>query len=479
MKPRAISLVLTVLTGFTGLVYEVTWQRYLATLLGSHSEATAAVLGLFLGGLAVGYSLFGAVTRRLETARPSNPKVLPLLALYGALELSIGVYAALFPLLFRGAQALSLMIPLAGGGFAFGVDIVLSALLIGPPAVLMGGTIPILTQALSRDLSDATRFHALVYGLNTIGAFAGALAAGYWLIPTLGLVDILFVMAAINVFAGSIFLVLSRARPRSASKPPDTADTGKTAKTEAARVEGYAIYIAVALLSGFAMMVVQTVLIRIGGLSFGSSQFTFSLVVAVFVLCIAIGSLVVSMAPRIPRVVIVLNQWALFLFLALLYFELQNGPYWAHALRMFFRNNSASFYPYHLSAFVGVLALIGLPVALSGATLPLIFDRLRRRVENLGGGAGSLYSWNTFGSLLGALLALLLARSPPGVSCRAGGIGARSRGDNVGCLPGNDARSRDRVARDRPGSRLRNARMGPRAPLHWTLPGTLCDARQL
>ena len=56
---RLIALLLTVLTGFTGLVYEVAWQRYLATLLGSHGEATAAVLGIFLGGLAVGYAVFG------------------------------------------------------------------------------------------------------------------------------------------------------------------------------------------------------------------------------------------------------------------------------------------------------------------------------------------------------------------------------------------------------------------------------------
>ena len=60
---RGTALLLTMLTGFSGLVYEVAWQKYLATLLGSHSEATAAVLALFLGGLSVGYSLFGAVTR--------------------------------------------------------------------------------------------------------------------------------------------------------------------------------------------------------------------------------------------------------------------------------------------------------------------------------------------------------------------------------------------------------------------------------
>ena len=65
---RPLALFLTLLTGFTGLVYQVTWQRYLATLLGSHSEATASVLGIFLGGLSVGYALFGRVTRPAGSA---------------------------------------------------------------------------------------------------------------------------------------------------------------------------------------------------------------------------------------------------------------------------------------------------------------------------------------------------------------------------------------------------------------------------
>ena len=56
---RLTALLLTVLTGFAGLVYEVTWQKYLAALLGSHGEATAAVLAIFLGGLSAGYALFG------------------------------------------------------------------------------------------------------------------------------------------------------------------------------------------------------------------------------------------------------------------------------------------------------------------------------------------------------------------------------------------------------------------------------------
>ncbi|MFI5217379.1 MAG: hypothetical protein ACHQ3O_12620, partial [Candidatus Limnocylindria bacterium] len=83
---RLLVLLLTVLTGFSGLVYEVTWQRYLATLLGSHSEATAAVLGLFLGGLAAGYLVFGGVTRRLVARADAQGRSAPLLVVYGVVE---------------------------------------------------------------------------------------------------------------------------------------------------------------------------------------------------------------------------------------------------------------------------------------------------------------------------------------------------------------------------------------------------------
>jgi spermidine synthase len=88
----------------------------------------------------------------------------------------------------------------------------------------------------------------------------------------------------------------------------------------------------------------------------------------------------------------------------LLYRPLQDAPYWAHLLRSLFADHPAAFYPYHLAAFLCVLAVIGLPVALSGATLPLIFHQLRRETGELGDVAGRLYSWNTLGSLLGALL---------------------------------------------------------------------------
>ncbi len=391
---RALALLLTLLTGFSGLVYEVAWQRILATLLGSQSEATAAILGLFLGGLSIGYSLFGAVTRGL-CARAHRARRSPrLLGVYGCVEASIGLWAIAFPSLFRAVQAASVALPHAAGGAGFAVDVLLSALLVLPPAVLMGGTIPVLTQALAHDLSDATRFHALVYAFNTAGAFAGALAAGFWLVPRLGLDGVLLAMGGVNLFAGATFGVLGWRS--GAAMPPVGA-----AATVPPRFVPLA---AVALLSGFAMMTVQTVLNRIGALAFGASQFTFSMVVAVFVLCIAAGSFVVSALPRIRPLHVVASQWALVVCLTLLYRVLPDAPYGAHVLRSLFRDTDAAFWPFQGLAFVAILLALALPIALSGALLPLLFHQLRGEVDDLGAVAGRLYSWNTVGSLLGALL---------------------------------------------------------------------------
>src|SRR5258707_763276 len=148
---RWVVLALTAITGFTGLAYEVTWQKYLAVLLGAHSEATAAVLGLFLGGLSLGYWALGALARALVArgARIGRPG--PLLRVYGAVEAGIGAWCLVFPWLFPIVRGASAALPSGDGALAFAVDVALAALLIVPPAVMMGATIPILTQALARD----------------------------------------------------------------------------------------------------------------------------------------------------------------------------------------------------------------------------------------------------------------------------------------------------------------------------------------
>jgi spermidine synthase len=388
---RTVALTLTVLTGVSGLVYQVAWQKVLAGLLGSHSEATAAVLALFLGGLSLGYALFGRVSRRVVSSGGS------LLFAYGLVEGSIGAIALVFPWLFAGVRALSLALPQGAPALAFAFDVGLSALLVFPPTILMGGTIPLLTQGLARNLGDATRFHSAVYGFNTAGAFVGALAGAFVLIPALGLEHSIRLMGVVNLAAGLCFVALRNCDPR------DDGFVPARSSGDAPHFKGLAVYALVALLAGFAMMSLQTALNRIGALALGSSPFTFGMVVAIFVLCIALGSFAVAALPRIRASWLPISQWALVAILVILYPQIENAGFWAYVLRSNIGLETPVF-PFYSQIFAWILAILLIPLALSGALLPLLFHHLREHANDLGRVAGRLYAWNTAGSLLGALL---------------------------------------------------------------------------
>ncbi len=392
---RLAALLLTALTGFAGLVYEVAWQKYLAALLGSHGEATAAVLAIFLGGLSLGYALFGWASRWLVERSRLRSRPAQLLYFYAIVEAGIGLYALLFPTLFGVFQRISLFVPHGNAGLGFGFDVGLSALLIGPPTVLMGGTIPILTLVLAGDLKHATRIHSLVYGFNTAGAFVGALAAGFLLIPWLGLDWVVYAMGGVNLVAAAIFALLGR--------HTGGIELDLTAPAAVEPVARFGAWASVSLLAGFAMMALQTTFNRVGALAFGASQFTFASIVAVFVACIALGSLAVSAIGNIPRGLVVGSQWLLVLLLFPLYLVMEDAVYWAHVIRILFYPIDEAFHAYHLLNFEAVFLVLFVPVGLSGALLPLLFHELRREVRELGSVAGRLYAWNTFGSLLGAL----------------------------------------------------------------------------
>jgi len=393
---RLSAILLTILTGFTGLAYEVTWQKYLATLLGSHAEATAGVLAIFLGGLSAGYAIFGQITRRRANRAMASGGSAGLLGLYAMVECGIGAYALLFPSLFGIASRLSVLGPAANAGLAFGFDLVLCVLLIGLPAVLMGGTIPVLTLALARDREHATRVHAWIYAANTAGACAGALAGAFFLIPNLGLDGASYAMGGMNLLAGAAFALLGAL---GAGEP-----VFRNEERSEVPVRRFPAYAVVALLAGFAMMAIQTILNRVAGLSLGSSHFTFAIVVAVFVLCIAAGSLAVSAFRSIPSWTLVASQWLLVLLLYLLYPGIDDAPYWAFALAGVFSRFDVAFYPFHAATAASLFFVFAIPIGLSGALLPLLFHHLRGELSDLGAVAGRLYSWNTVGSLLGALL---------------------------------------------------------------------------
>ncbi|MBD3307841.1 hypothetical protein GF339_15520 [candidate division KSB3 bacterium] len=384
-------------TGTAGLIYQVTWQKYISRLLGSDTIATAIILATFLGGLSFGYYLCGKLTTRVKNH----------VRVYALLEGVIGLWCLLFPAIFRGVEALTrgwhfsppLMIMLQG--------VFASILLIGIPTVSMGGTIPFLTRGIARNIVEATPIHATIYAINTAGAFLGTLLAGFYLIPTFGLPDTVQGTAFLNLAAAVFFLAISPTmRARGAEKIAPAKGKQKR-KSVAPRPTpprfSSAVLYSIAFLSGFYVMTLENVLIRITNLSLGSSSYSFSLIVAVFILSIAIGSYVVGRFQHLSRSLLFFNQLGITLLLLGVYLTLDAWPYWAHVIRIGFQANMVGFWQYYSYVFLALLGILVLPVSFMGATVPIVFHEAKQDLRRVGKQAGMVFSWNTLGNLAGSL----------------------------------------------------------------------------
>ena len=124
------------LTGASGLIYEVAWQRYLGVLVGVDHAATAATLAVFLGGLSLGYAICGGLSAR--TRRP--------LATYAWLEVAIAVWGLAFPWTFSWTETMSRSWSFSPPFGLIGASLGVAVLLVLVPAMLMGATVPFIAR---------------------------------------------------------------------------------------------------------------------------------------------------------------------------------------------------------------------------------------------------------------------------------------------------------------------------------------------
>lgn len=412
-----MTYVFVFLTGATALVYEVVWQRYLTRLTGSDSLATALILGIFLGGLSCGYALSGWFSRRFD--RPGR--------IYAALEAIIGFWGLIFPPLFAVVSSATQSWSFAPPGWLLLQGSVCTLILIGLPTVCMGGTVPLLTRVLTDSLAGATRVHARIYGTNTAGAFVGVLAAGYVLVPGLGLPGSLRSVAVINLLAAIFFACSSRMVDNRASGET-VSEPGHSAQAGVKTFPAWMLY-AIAGLNGAAVMALENVLIRITNLTLGSSTYSFSLLVAVFVLSLACGSFAVGWLRRLPRALLFGAQTVALIACWLLFLTLDKWPYFAHVIRAAFQSNGIGFWLFQFAALGALLLALIVPVGLLGATLPLIFHELKRELRLVGWHSGRMFSANAAGCVIGSVIFGWLLYYPldnPGVLASALGLVALS-----------------------------------------------------
>jgi len=396
-----VILILFFCSGATALVYEVIWSKYLALLFGSTIQAQTVVLAVFMGGLALGNNVF---SRHADRAR--HP-----LAIYGCIEIAIGLYAFLFCFLYRAADSVFASIGsslLAQPGALLLLKGVLSIVLLLGPTILMGGTFPILAAWLQKNVSDAGRRSARFYSVNSLGAMCGAGMTGFWLVEWLGLRKTMDLSALVNVIIGLTAIGIGRKQPAEgpAQSQSAAARQSKSDLPQASAVVFRRACLVVAL-TGAVSMGLEVLASRCLCLIFGASLQVFSIVLMAFILGIAVGSAVIA-SPRWKQ--LRAETTAIFLLLGaailigLVVWNIENVVAFYLTAQSGLSRSAMGYRYYRALAAVVSICVLGLPAAALGSVLPLSIRAASANSDLLGDRVGRLLTWNTLGAVAGSLL---------------------------------------------------------------------------
>lgn len=409
------------------------WARQLADIFGSSSLAIATVLATFMGGLALGAHVGGGMADRMAGSDRRSRWRQPLVG-YAVAEAVVGLSALAIPVLFAAYRALgpSLWSALPGSPLLLAlVRLGLTAVALLLPTTAMGATLPLLARHVTRrraEVSDLGRRLGGLYAVNTAGALLGAAAAGFWLIPAIGILATSHLAAAVAL---GVALVVGVAVARAARDPDDAlgddmagdaaadaladapdldpstdpdpdADPARPAEAEPV---GRRLLLAAYALSGAVAMALEVFYSRVLAIVLGSSVYSFTLVLVVFLLGLSAGAaLAARRAARTARPAGALA--AVYLGLAAAILLSHAVIDWLPRLLIALLEST----DLDVSAILGIHALLAglviLPVALAlGAVMPLVMRAIVGDLDRLGRDVGRAYAANTVGAIAGAVLA--------------------------------------------------------------------------
>lgn len=362
------------LSGCAGLIYEVCWIRNASLVFGSTSYAVSTVLAVFFLGLALGSYIFGRIAQRTE--RP--------LRLFALMELAVGALAFASPFAFEALDALYGIVYRAAGEQFMLLTLVrigLVSLVLLPPTILMGGTLPLFCRQYVDNASRIARSVGLLYGLNTLGAALGCAATGLLLLPSLGMFGAICVGVALDlVVALSARFLGLRACVYAQVLEPECRPKG---------ARNHATVSVLLFLTGFVALGNEVLWARHLALLIRNTVYTYTLTLTAVLIGIVLGS--VAAALCFDR-----SKSRAFWFGAL---QVSTG-FVTLGLMLIPADFWARFDPLPLSTYFFLL----LPSAvLSGAAFPLGIRMVVEDPAFAGIGVGRLSAVNTLGGIAGSL----------------------------------------------------------------------------
>jgi len=374
-------------SGCSALIYEIVWYQLLQLAIGSTAISLGFLLAAYMGGLCAG-----------SLALPRLGLQFHPLRIYAALELGIAAFAALalagIPLVDR--------VYIAGdehGMPGFLLRALIAAICLLPPTVLMGASLPALARWVESTPRAASWWGAL-YGANTAGAVLGCLLAGFYLLR-------LYNTAVATWFAVGVNLAVAAASYAISKRTPAPIWIGAapvTPRRPGLWARHWPVYVAIAI-SGAGALGAEVVWTRLMAMLLGSTVYVFSIILAVFLIGLAIGSGVGSALVRSVRPQLALGWCQVLLAGGIAWTACMIAdslPYWPIDPLM----AASPWFIFQLDMARCLWAILP-PTLLWGASFPLACAAVAEAGEDSGRVVGSVYAANTFGAILGALLVSL------------------------------------------------------------------------
>jgi len=409
-RGNRVTLTLCVIfSGLAALLYQVIWTRLLGLSFGTTTEAIGTVLAVFFGGMALGNAWAAEWMKR--TRRP--------LRVYGWLETGIGLWAlGSFPVLVRMPSLYGLLGANCGSASRVSLRLMASALLLLPPTIAMGATLPVVARGLIFNDRTRGRWSAILYSANTLGAVLGAYGCGFWLLPKLGIGRAVVVAASVNLGVAACALRASwkaavplgladhevrASQPLGEYEPPASSFETEVLSTSAER----RLLLLIFGFSGFVAIGYEIVWSKLFGIVLENTLYGFAAVLSVYLLGIAIGSMAIArkvdQIRQLPRAFGLLHLGTA----VTVCIGVRAVPYLPFALQRL-QAGVGGKHPVHLLLLI-VTPLILAPTCFFGASFPVLIRICSRRASDVGAEMGLATAINTTGSIFSSLIIGFLA----------------------------------------------------------------------
>lgn len=399
---RRIVFLLFLFSGVSGLIYEVLWTRMFTLVLGTTVYAVTTVLGVFMGGLALGSWIFGRIADRQGING---------FRLYAYLEGAIGIYAFLLPFLMDLSDSIYRAAwPVLSDSFAglCSLRLCLAILILTVPSTLMGGTLPALSRYLVKRAAHSGYQIGNLYAINTIGAIIGCFITGFFLIELLGVQLTLTAAAILNLSVAAIaFRWSSRPQPvvEEATQDSTQKKSKKPLKTESS-ITKFQINTVLWLFafSGFSALALEVLWTRSLMYFVNIDTWAFTSMLCAFLCGIGFGSLIMTrFVDKIRRPLFALAIIEVLIGItaavSIPLFGLLYGTQYAGFFRVLSGNLLLGQIIFKLSnSFLVMLA----PTLLMGAAFPLVCRIYVVNRKEIGRETGTLYALNTAGAIVGS-----------------------------------------------------------------------------